>query len=185
MTFSDNGEFGDGSSDPSLFTAKSLADGQAAALRFINSVYGVAPGNIGDLFASPFEAVAGDPMAQTLKAYSDAVAASGVNYSILQQNKLCETSDVAITRGGESIDFCQLSAKVSPAAGNPAASVYEFFTQSRDHIVVNAQGSQVLIVEYTPHGAARTPAPRPPAAAWRWGRQAATAIVRCFSPIRC
>lgn len=151
MTLSDTGEFGDASSDTSRITASSIAAGEADALKFLKSIYAVTPvTGTGDLFHSGFSATANDPMAKTLQAYTTAVADTGIQYSILQQIKLCEDSDVTITQGTDAIEFCQLSAKVNASTTDATVSVYEFFTQSHDHIVLSARNTAVLSVGFTP-----------------------------------
>src|SRR5262249_9167315 len=62
-TFSDTGEYGDGSSNAFLVTAASVSQAETAALRFIHSVYGLSlAAGTGDLFTADFEAVTSDPM---------------------------------------------------------------------------------------------------------------------------
>jgi len=147
----DLGEVGDDSSDITLINAASLAEGESNALRFMRSIYGVIPApGLGNLFTSSFRAVPGDPMADTIRAYTDAVAAAGISFSIAQQDLLCDVANTVITRSGEPVDFCPLSVTSGPDGGNVATTVYEFRTQSQDLIVVKAQDVQVLSIDYTP-----------------------------------
>lgn len=136
----------------SRITDTQIAEAQAKVTAYLEGTLGVTVrSGTASFITSPFAAVAGDPMYDTLVALHEHLVAAGSTLTALSQTladeaRLCLTEKISITSNGQASDFCPKTKAGEPETDD-ASVLRHVFTNSRgDTLTVRLRGDTVLSV---------------------------------------
>ncbi len=143
-----------GSAPASLFTDTNIQAAQAKVTAYLQNVLGVqVKSGTASFVTSGFEAVAGDPMFDTIQALDTQLAANGTTFTALAAGvaataHLCIVEKIEISVGAGQQDFCPAAKSATPEDADSSILDYVFTDQANDTLTFKARGDTVLSGQY-------------------------------------
>lgn len=140
----------------SRITDAQIAEAQARVTAYLEGTLGVTVrSGTASFITSPFTAVAGDPMYDTLVALHEHLLAQGSTLTALSQTladeaRLCLTEKLRITQAGQTRDFCPRTKAGEPETDDATVLRYVFTSSSGETLTVRLRGDTVLSISLQP-----------------------------------
>jgi hypothetical protein len=143
-----------GATNTSLVTEANIRDAQAKLVTYLQDVLGItvrAP--TASFVTTSFNATAGDPMFDTMKALDDKLVATGRNFTELSVSvatlaRLCLEEKILIAVGGQPKEFCPAMKAANPDEVDSTILNYVFSAPTNDIVTVRVRENEVLSAEY-------------------------------------
>lgn len=146
--------------DFSPFTDTAIAEAQATAVRLLRQELGiVVPASIAstDWVTTPFVHSPGDPMYDTLAAFSARYARDEFVAGSYPRNRVaelarCARERLAITVGSEFYEFCTFNREALPDPGDASLLVFRLFDVRGNSLALSLRGNVVASIEFRRSG---------------------------------
>ena len=156
--------FGNGSPSLARITEPNLAEARTRLAAFLQDAFGVTvAADAPDFINTPFEAVPGDPVYDTLTALHARIAAIGIDAYAVQieaavaEARRCIASRVTVTIAGTTTEFCPATQTSTPDANDALLLTHVFTTQAGARLTLRTRERTLIDARYAPtSGAAFT-----------------------------
>lgn len=141
---------GTGDAALAAVTPAALADAQVRVKAYLMRRHGyTVPAAVGDFFAAPFRAQAGDPMFDAITALNTLLADRGTNVfqvaaQIGDEARLCNAERVVVTASDGPRDFCPAGKSTLADEADATVTRYEFSDSEGSRLSVRGRGGAVL-----------------------------------------
>lgn len=147
--------FSSGGVRTELITETNIQEAQTKLIAYLQNALGITvqPGSA-NFVTTPFNAVAGDPIFDTLQALNAKLAANGrtlqsLAVDIATAARLCLEEKILITVDGVQSEFCPASKSAEPEESDSTIFDYVFVNQAGDALSIKVRENSVLSAEFT------------------------------------